>query len=108
MSFPISLSIRSPTQQSYQGGEEHHKSLAQRSSLGALDAIQHRDFANGFIRETLTLCDRNLKNIWRNPELFVARIVLMVSQALEWAFCHFRVAMCLAAFEKLSRLKNDE
>ena len=65
-------------QRSYQGGDEQHKSLAQRSSLGALDAIQHRDFANGFLRETLTLCDRNIKNIWRNPELFVARIVLMV------------------------------
>ena len=65
---------------SSQASKQQHKTLANPSSLGAMEAIQHRDFANGIVSETATLSDRTLRNIFRTPELFFAKIGLYVSQ----------------------------
>ena len=68
-----------------QASKQQHKTLANPSSLGAMEAIQHRDFANGIVSETATLSDRTLRNIFRTPELFFAKIGLYVSRSANGA-----------------------
>ena len=75
----ISFSFRLLSYCFIQASKQQHKTLANPSSLGAMEAIQHRDFANGIISETVTLSDRTLRNIFRTPELFFAKIGLYVS-----------------------------
>ncbi|CAI5485244.1 unnamed protein product [Closterium sp. Naga37s-1] len=63
---------------------EHERSLATHSALGPHHHASPppRTFATPFLHETLTLADRNFKNIFRTPELFLSRIGLMVITGL--------------------------
>eukprot|EP00271_Cylindrocystis_brebissonii_P015736 TRINITY_DN38726_c0_g1_i1.p1 TRINITY_DN38726_c0_g1~~TRINITY_DN38726_c0_g1_i1.p1 ORF type:complete len:608 (+),score=94.63 TRINITY_DN38726_c0_g1_i1:275-2098(+) len=59
----------------YEGRAQHAKAqLSMSSNLGVVTA---RDFATSFVSETLTLMDRNFKNVSRTPELFGGRVGLM-------------------------------
>ena len=62
----------------HRNSKDRCHSLPRGTSQGAAESLQRQGYANGWVPDTITLCDRNVKNIWRKPELFLARIFLVV------------------------------
>lgn len=56
---------------------QESRQLGVQSSMGAMGDIRGKDFATSFVSEVAVLSYRNFKNIFRTPELFLARIGLM-------------------------------
>ena len=73
--------------------EESSVELLIPAPLNAMGPLAGAEYATGFLDEVLVLADRNVKNIFRTPVLFLSRIGLNVSRTRNPSHARYHTSM---------------